>query len=190
MKKTILILTSLLPLAAQSNELGLLLGNLRGGGTPELGSGTALQANYAHRIADLGPARLYFGVNLLANTQRKVTSANLAVIRDVASLYLTPELKLKLATGRIQPYVFAGAGYAAYEHSTLTLGGANNPGPRNSSTGSFTYGGGVDIPIIRWLALRGELRDNFTGAPKFNVDTAKKLHNASFSGGFVLRWGS
>jgi hypothetical protein len=179
---------TILPLAAQSQELGLLLGNLRGVETPTLGAGTSLQANYAFRFASAGPLKLFAGVNLLASPQRKVTSINLAVIRDLASLYLTPELKVKLGSGRLQPYAFLGAGLAVYEHSELTIGGAPNPGPRTSNTGALTYGGGVDLGIVKWLALRGEIRDTYSGAPVFNIVTSKQ-HNASLSGGFVLRWG-
>lgn len=189
MKLILLAALTLIPLAAQNQELGLLLGTLRGAGTPALDSGTALQANYAHRIATVGPVRLFAAVNLLANPQRKVPSLNPIVIRDLASLYLTPELKAKLGSGRVQPYGFFGGGLAVYEHSTLTTGGQPNPGPRTSNTGAVTYGAGVDIAIIKWLGLRGELRDNFSGAPVFNIPTGKR-HNTSITGGFVLRWGN
>lgn len=189
MKLILLAALTLVPLAAQNQELGLLLGTLRGADTPALGSGTALQANYAHRIATVGPVRLFAAVNLLANPQRKVTSLNPIVIRDLASLYVTPELKAKLGMGRVQPYAFFGGGLAVYEHSTLATGGQPNPGPRTSNTGAVTYGAGIDIAIIKWLGLRGELRDNYSGAPVFNIPTGKR-HNTSITGGFVLRWGN
>lgn len=186
--RLILLLLSVPLLSAQTQELGLLLGTLRGAGTPALGSGTALQANYAHRFATAGPVQLYAAVNLLANPQRKVTTLNPAVIRDVASLYLTPELKAKLTLSRLQPYAFLGAGLAVYEHSTLTTGGSPNPGPRTANTGALTYGAGMDVPIVKWLALRAEIRDNYTGAPVFNIPAGKR-HNTAITGGFVLRWG-
>ena len=188
MRTITLAIMTILPLAAQNQELGLLLGNLRGVDSPAVGSGTALQASYAFRFASPGPFKLFAGVNLLANPQRKVTSPNAAVIRDLASLYVTPELKLKRGAGRLQPYAFLGAGLGVYEHSTLTIGGALNPGPRTSNTGALTYGGGVDIGVINWLALRGELRDTYSGAPVFNINAGKQ-HNISITGGIVLRMG-
>ena len=188
MKLLPLYLLTFLPLLAQNQELGLSIGNLRGVNTPTLGGGTALQANYAFRFASAGPVKIYAGVNFLANPQRKVTSLNPAVIRDLASAYITPELKLKLGENRLQPFAFIGAGLAIYEHSTMTLGGAPNPGPRTSNTGALTYGGGVDVKVIKWLALRGELRDTYTGAPTYNILTSKQ-HNTSITAGFVLRWG-
>ena len=188
MKLQTLYLLTLLPLLAQNQELGLSIGNLRGVDTPALGGGTALQANYAYRFAAAGPAKLYAGVNFLANPQRKVTSLNPVVIRDLASAYITPELKVKLGESRLQPFAFIGAGLAIYEHSRLTIGGAANPGPRASNTGALTYGGGVDVNVIKWLAFRGELRDTYSGAPTYNIRTNKQ-HNASITAGFVLRWG-
>ena len=189
MKLLTLTLALLLPLMGQKHELGLLLGNLRGADNPNLGSGTVLQANYGVRVASVGPAKFITGVNFLANAQRKVTTTNLAVIRDLASAYITPELKIKLGEQRVQPFAFIGAGLAIYEHSLLTTGGASNPGPRTSNTGAFTYGAGVDVAVIKWFALRGEFRDTFTGAPSYNIRTGKQ-HNASITGGFVLRWGN
>jgi len=189
MKQLPLYLLTFLPLLAQNQEIGLLIGNLRGVNTPTLGSGTALQANYAFRFASAGTVKLYAGINFLANPQRKLTSLNPVVIRDLASAYITPELKLKLGEHRLQPYAFVGAGLAIYEHSTLTIGGAPNPGPRTSNTGALTYGGGVDVNVIKWLALRGELRDTYSGAPTYNIRTGKQ-HNTSITGGFVLRWGN
>lgn len=188
MKPLILFSIFTLSLAAQSNELGLSIGRIGGTDTPSVAHGTALQANYAHRLGSAGPLSLFAGVNLLANPQRKVTSANLGVIRDLASLYITPELKVQLKFSPLRPYLFAGGGLAVYEHSTETLGGAPNPGPRTSSTGAFTYGGGLDISIVRWVAFRGEIRDNYSGAPTYNIPTGKQ-HNTSLTAGLVLRWG-
>jgi opacity protein-like surface antigen len=188
MTRLTLLLLTLLPLSAQSHELGLLLGSLRGNNTPPLGSGTALQANYAFRVAAAGPVQLFAGANFIANPQRKVTPANPIGIRDLASLYLTPELKLKFGRNRLQPYAFLGAGLAVYEHSTLTAGGAPNPGPRTSNAAAFTYGAGADLKVIKWLSLRAELRDNFSGPPTYNIP-ASNQHNTSLTGGFVLHWG-
>jgi opacity protein-like surface antigen len=188
MNRIILLLLTLLPLAAQSQELGLLLGTLRGNDNPALGSGMALQANYAFRFAAPGPVQLFAGVNFIANPQRLVTPSSPNGIRDLASLYLTPELKLKFGRGRIQPYTFIGAGLAVYEHSTLTAGGAPNPGPRTSNTGTLTYGAGADLKVFKRLSLRGELRDNYSGAPTYNVPAGNQ-HNTSLTGGFVLHWG-
>lgn len=164
------------------------MGTLRGGGVGNLRSGTAFQANYAHRVAGSGPLRVSLGVNLLANPQRQVRSQIPISIRDVATLYLTPEVRIAASAGPLEPYVFGGGGWALYEHSRLTQSGAENPGPRTAGTGAVTYGGGLDVVLRRWLALRGEVRDTYTGAPRYNFGAGRQ-HNVSITGGFVLRWG-
>lgn len=174
------LLLAATPLFAQSHELALSLGVLRGNDTPQLSSGIALQANYSYRLT----ARLHAAVNLIANPQRRTAPASPVLIRDVASLYLTPELQCRWRVA----YAFAGAGLAVYEHSTLTTAGAPNPGPRTANTSTLTYGGGANIPLRRWLALRAEARDNFSGPPVYNVPAANQ-HNISLTTGFVLRWG-
>ena len=178
--KLTLLLFAAAPLFAQSQELALSLGTLRGNSAPSLTSGLALQANYAIRLAP----HLHAAVNLLANPQRRVAPASPNIIRDVASLYLTPELQCRWRFA----YAYAGAGLAVYEHSTLTASGAPNPGPRTANTGTLTYGAGANVPITRRLALRAEARDNFSGPPVYNVP-ATKQHNVSLTAGFVLRWG-
>ncbi len=173
---------------AAEQELGLMLGRLQGTATPRLGSGTALGANYSRRVAANGPVGFWVGANLLANPQRKVTAGRPESITDVATLYVTPEARVVVGAGRVRIYGLAGAGWAVYEHSRLTAVGAPNPGPRTATTGAFTYGGGVDIGVWRWLGLRGEVRDFYTGAPRYNFPAGRQ-HNVAISAGLVMRWG-
>ena len=128
--------------------------------------------------------------HFLANPLREVSGGS-TLTRDFASLYLTPGVRVKLnPVGIIQPVGVIGGGWALYEQSRETIGGAPNPAPRHLNRGAFTYGGGVDIRILRWLAIRGDVRDFYTGRPQFNLLNLKGgQHNVVASGGFVLRWG-
>lgn len=193
MKTTaLLVLLAGLPAMAQQHELGLTLGGLvkqdRTGLT--LGSGVALQANYGYRLWDAGVSSLYGEVHLLANPQRQISSADLSVTRDLATLYITPGLRLKFfPKAPLSPFVAAGAGYAQYEQSTALLNGAANPAPRNVYHGAVDYGGGVDWRGWRWLGLRAEIRDFYTGGPAFNSRAIfGKQHNVVAGGGLVLRF--
>ena len=77
-----------------------------------------------------------------------------------------------------------------YEQSLLTIGGAPNPAPRYIQRGAFDFGGGVDTKLWRWIGLRGEVRDFYTGAPAYNISgVGGGQHNVVAGGGFVLRWG-
>lgn len=178
------------------HEVGLTLGGLlsqqrTGGSTSlELGSGVALQANYGYRLWGGTKAALYGEVHLLANPQRQVSSTNQTLTRDVATLFITPGIRLKFRPGgSIAPYVVAGGGWADYEQSTTTLAGAPNPAPRTVNHGVFDYGGGVDFKFWRFVGLRAEIRDFYAGAPAYNSPAFKGgQHNVVAGGGLVLKF--
>ena len=51
------------------------------------------------------------------------------------------------------------------------------------------YGLGGDVRLTRFLALRMELRDFFTGTPAYNVPLRRTgQHNVVAGGGLVLRF--
>ncbi len=185
------------PLWAQKQEVGLTLGQLlqsdrtsTDGIRFSLGSGVALQADYEYRLLGVRPVALYIGAHILANPQRVITSSNGGLTRDVASLYVTPGLMLKLfPRGRIVPWASIGGGYADYQQSTTVLNGQLNPASRDTSHGVFQFGGGVDVPIWRFVAIRGEVRDFYTGNPSYNVPLSGGQHNVVAGGGIVLRFG-
>ncbi len=197
--RTALFLLSVLPLLGQRQELGLLLGGFKPASrtltvTPpakaDFTAGLTYYANYGIRIAGGGGASLWFEVPFAATPQHRIESASGLVTRDVATLYITPGLRLKFASGRrVQPYIAAGAGYALFEHSTLRGDGRENAAPRTLGRGAFQFGGGVDVAVWRWFGLRGEFRDFVSGSPAFNLPVKGSLqHNALFAGGFVLKF--
>ena len=196
----IALLAMLLPasLFAQKQEVGLTLGGLTAtdrtstNGTQfNVGSGISLQANYEYRLLHAGPAALYVGVHFLASPQRQITSLNGSLTHDIASLYITPNLMVKLFPhSRIIPWGAIGGGYGDYEQSTTVLSGALNGAPRELSRGVLMYGGGIDVPIWRFVALRGEIRDFYTGNAAYNLPLSNSQHNVTAGGGIVLRFGS
>jgi hypothetical protein len=192
-------LSSVSPLAAQRHEIGLTLGAVHTGARsltslPDVSSdtGTALEANYGYRIAALGIASVYLETQFVANGLRDVHSAFTAAPHDYATLFVTPGVRVKfLPKSRIAPWVAAGGGYAAYQQSSLTLAGAPNPPASHYlNTGAIDFGGGVDLPGWRWVGLRAEIRDFYTGNPAFNAPlSASGQHNVVAGGGLVLRLG-
>ncbi len=128
--------------AAPRHEIGLTLGRrqpltrAKGPSGLELQSGTALQANYGYRLTGGDKAALYGEVYFLSTPQQQVSSADTSLTRDVATIFLTPGVRLKFMPARaVSPYLAIGAGWALFEHSTLTLGGRPNPAPRRVSHG-------------------------------------------------------
>ena len=176
-------------------EVGLTLGGLftgerTGGATHlDLGSGIALQANYGYRLLGNHSIALFAEVHLLANPLRNVTSTDSTVTRDVASLFITPGIRVKFfQSSRITPYAAIGGGWADYQQSTLTLGGAANRAPRTVNHGAFDYGGGFDVKLWRFVGLRSEIRDFYTGSPSYNTGQIHGgQHNVVAGGGLVFR---
>jgi hypothetical protein len=155
-----------------------------------LGSGMAFQVNYARRIVDGEKLALYAEINFIASPLRDVSSGLPSATRNVASLYLTPGIRVKaLPRSRVSPYFAIGGGYADYEQSTTRLDGTANSAPRELARGTFDFGAGVDVRIWRWVALRGEARDFFSGAPAYNVPSITGgQNNVVALGAIVLRW--
>lgn len=156
----------------------------------DLGSGIALQVDYGHLVAGGARAALSYEIHFLANPLRTVTSAPQFATRDVATLFITPGLRLKFrATAHVSPYISLGGGLGWFEQSTKELDGSPNPASRELFRGAFDFGGGVDVPVWRFVALRGEARDFFTGSPNYNIASIRgSQNNVVVGAGFVIRW--
>lgn len=182
---------------AQRHELGLTLGSVlsqdRGAAATSLnlGSGTALQVDYSHQIRKGNRfVAVYGDLVFMANPQRVVASTIKTAIRDVASLYVVPGVKIKFVPdGKVSPWFSIGAGYSLYEHATSLLNGVVSPVGRHVNRGTIAYGGGLDWKVWRNVSLRAEARDFYSGPPTYNVPgTAGGQHNQVVGGGFVLRF--
>ncbi len=154
------------------------------------GPGVGLQVNYGRRFLEGNKFALYGEVNFLASPLREVSSSVTSATKNFASLYITPGVRLKiLPKSRISPYFAIGGGYADYEQSTTEINGQPNPASRQLARGVFDFGAGVDVHVWRWVALRGEARDFYTGSPNYNVASISGgQHNVVAGGAVVLRW--
>ena len=178
------------------HEVGLTLGGLLGSGRTggathlDLISGIAFQANYGYRLLGGRKAALYGEVHLLANPLRDVNSSAQTLTANVATLFVTPGLRVKFfPSSGMAPYVVAGGGLADYAQSTTTLDGRPNPAPRTLNHGVFDYGGGVDFKFWRFVGLRAEVRDFYAGGPAYNTSAVRGgQHNVAAGGGLVLKF--
>jgi opacity protein-like surface antigen len=177
------------------NELAFGLGGipaLSRSNSPSLdaGSGVALQANYGRRFLGTNKWALYGEVNFVSSPLRDVSSSALAATHDFASLYVTPGVRFKFRpASRISPYAVVGGGYADYEQSTTVIARGPNPASRQLARGVFDFGAGVDVHLWRFIALRGEARDFYTGSPNYNIPSISGgQHNVVATGAFVLQW--
>jgi hypothetical protein len=151
----------------------------------------ALQANYAVPVWAKGPVALLPEVHFLSSPLRNVASANPLSVRDYASLFITPGLRVKFNPGKtVSPWVAAGFGYAQFQSSELLLNGQRSPVRERQHTYAGNFGGGVDVKVWKWLGLRGEIRDFVSPNPRYNVSvTNGQQHNVVIGGGLVLKFG-
>lgn len=181
--------------SAPQHEIGLTLGGFFGSnrklpqGPLELGGGAALQANYGYKFVERSKAALYGEVHFLASPQRLVSSIDQSLTRDIATIYVTPGIRVKFfPRAAMSPYFAVGGGYAVYEQSLNRLDGQPNPAPRTIHRGAFDFGAGVDVKFWRFVGLRGEIRDFYSGSPAYNAPSPSGQHNVMAGGGFVLRF--
>ncbi len=182
-------------LLAQKHEVGLTLGGLVPGsrssalGALDLSGGPGFQANYGYRLVDRTKIALLAETHFLANPLRDISSINRSATRDVATLYVTPGVRLKFAPrAKLSPYLVAGGGYALYEQSFQQINGQPNPASRFAHRCVFDFGGGLDVRVWRFFSVRSEIRDFYSGSPSFNAPAAGGQHNVVASGGFALRF--
>ena len=182
--------------AAPKNELAFGLGELpsfsrSNSPTLDVGPGVALQVNYGRRFLSSRHVALYGEINFVASpTAREITTSLNTATHDFASLYITPGIRVNFRpASRISPYALVGGGYADYEQSLTRIDGGRNPAPRELSRGVFDFGAGIDVHVWRFVALRGEARDFYTGSPNYNISSVSGgQHNIVATGAFVLRW--
>lgn len=106
--------------------------------------------------------------------------------------YVTPGALVKLLPGRrVEPFVFVGAGYARVVEAELTSLSPVRGGSANRGTWAVTYGGGADLRIVRWFAVRGELRNLYTGETQGAIqlpEETRQRNTLVLAGGLSFRF--
>ena len=177
------------------DEFAVSIGSLSGGspsvtsvGPLSLGSGLALQANYAHKYRELKWGALYWELNAMGNPFRHLSGFPVTATSEIRSLYVTPGVRFQFTPQeRITPYVAAGGGYAFYDSSSVNIAGGANKGSV-TNTYAIDYGAGVDIVASKRYVVRGDVRGFYTGCPALGVNTNGGLFNFVISGGIVWRF--
>ena len=181
---------------AQNQDLTFSLGgipgqsrNFQGSGTAQISADRSLGVNYGHHFLGGRKAALFGEIEFVALPNRHVNSATAIVPTSYASLYVTPGLRLKLfPNSRLCPWGAIGGGYALYEESAQLSNGQKTT-TKFLNRGVFSYGGGLDYRLARFIGLRGEIRDFFSGNPNLNVALSSSTqHNLVASGGIILHF--
>lgn len=181
----------------RNQELTFSLGGIPGqtrsfqgsAGTAQISADRSFGVNYGYRFLGVKAAALYGEIEFVAIPNRGLTAASATVPQNYASLYLTPGLRLKFFPGsRLSPWGAIGGGYALYQESAQLSNGQNTTN-KFLNRGVFDYGGGLDYRLFRFISLRGEVRDFFSGNPNLNAALRSSTqHNVVASGGIILRF--
>jgi len=90
---------------------------------------------------------------------------------------------------RISPYLLAEGGALVFDPTSSRFG--TLPRARTQARGTFAYGGGADLPLLKFVALRAEYRGLVYDAPYFGLaalNTNSVTHTAQPSAGIVIRF--
>ena len=185
--------------SAQRNELSAIVGrtfisdqgvknvpsfdtNLR------FGNGLSFEANLARRLkGGEGIAALTVEIPVVYNRDEDIHYSVNVVPRQYSAIFVTPSLRANLLPeAPFSPWLSLGGGYGHFsEDSKLEFFG-DNPGKTGTSTGVLQFGGGLDVRVWRWLGVRAQVRDFYSGVPHLNVDTGRnRQHNYLVGGGMV-----
>jgi opacity protein-like surface antigen len=189
MTKIFLLALTAASLFGQSKELGLTIGTVfpQQRSLLDLRPGLTLNANYGQRVWQNANLALLGEVHLLASPLRNVETKTPTAVRDFASLYVMPGLRLKMRpASRVSPYLAGGFGYAQYQSSELLQNANRNPLRDRQHTYGGNVGGGVDIRVVKHLSVRGEVRDFMTPSPRYNTPLTGLQHNVQASVGIVF----
>ena len=191
---------------AQSNEIGFLVGGMFSPNTDRVSgvacivtdpncaapNHTSSRISYegvvAHRLANLHLASFYLELPVVGVPNRTVRHDTLLpgsvnVFQDYSSVFFTPGLKLKFSLPVLSPFVSVGGGFAHFSPDTNSVGTT----PSSSTTGAFQVGGGIDLGLIPHIALRGEVREFYTGNP-FSSSVGTSRHNIFAGAGLVVHF--
>ena len=199
-----LLLAGLLP--AQRNELSLQFGttltqrrsiSLPRQLQPVIGSDILSEDNglaggivYRVRLVRLGSA-----ASLLAEVPVFIVQATttnlLPQSTSGATGFLTPGAVVRfLPDARLSPYVLFGAGYARVVEAQLTSTVPLRGEFANEGTWAINYGGGADLRLGSVVAIRGEVRNFYTGSTDdlSLPEVFRQRNTLLVTGGLVFRF--
>jgi hypothetical protein len=174
---------------AQKNDAAVTVGGYLQTTDPlNLGAAWALEGSYA-RSFWRGPAlSLSFELPVAGSFKSSIpTLSGLTVASSYNSLFITPGVRVRLGPSFfLSPYVAAGIGYGRFNKNLRGGGTATD------DTVAFDVAGGLDLKVLPFISLRGEIRDFNSGG--LNLPTlAQSLatgrqNNLFITAGIALKW--
>lgn len=151
------------------------------------GKGISFEVDYAHALFRGGIIKLSGEVPVMFNLDEDLNSGVDVVPSDYKQIFVTPAARLNLfPTTAVSPWVSFGGGFGHFSEGSQLIYGGTNPG-KSTTTGVIQGGLGLDVKVWKWVNLRAEVRDFWSGEPDFPLaDTGKtRQHNYFVGGGFI-----
>ncbi len=170
---------------SQSNDIALTGGGMFSFTNPlDLGAAWALEGTFAHRIAAPPLVSVYFELPVAGSFTSPIPKlSGVSIARSYTSLFVTPGLRLRLAPSfPLSPYFSVGIGYARF-HDQLFNG--NN---RVSNSFAVDIGGGLDLHVLPFIGLRGEIRNFNSGGLDIPTLALGRQNSLFATAGIVFRF--
>ena len=151
------------------------------------GKGTSFEIDYARALFRGGIIKISGEVPAMFNLDEDVNSGVDVVPADYKQIFVTPAARVNLfPTTAVSPWVSFGGGFGHFSEASQLIYGGPNPG-KSTTTGVIEGGLGLDVKVWKWVNIRGEVRDFWSGEPDFPLaDTGKtRQHNFFVGGGFI-----
>jgi opacity protein-like surface antigen len=106
---------------------------------------------------------------------------------NYTATFVVPGVKLKLVPEfPASPYFFAGVGVAHFSANGTLSGSVVD---KSNTTTAVDFGGGLDIKVLPFFSIRGELRNVNSGGLGFAlpIETGRQ-NNIMATGGLVFRF--
>jgi opacity protein-like surface antigen len=187
-RKTSMIFFVLLMAAlacAQSNEVALTGGGYFAASNPlDLGVAWALEGSVAHRVFGVPFISIYGELPIAGSFSSSIPTINgLTVAKSYNSLFITPGVRLRIwPSFPISPYLVAGVGYSRFNRKLFD-------GSTSADSGfAWDVGGGLDVKVLSFISLRGEVRDFNSGNLGLESLATGRQNNLFVTGGVAVRF--
>lgn len=170
---------------AQSNDVALTAGGYFAVSNPlDLGAAFALEGTVAHSIASIPFASAAIEVPVAGSFKSSIpTLAGTTLARSYTSLFITPGLRLRLAPSfPVSPYFAVGLGYGRFNRTLF------NGTTSAQSTFALDIGGGLDLKVLPFISLRGEIRDFNSGGLGIETLALGRQNNLFVTIGLAVRF--
>ncbi|HZQ24075.1 MAG TPA: outer membrane beta-barrel protein [Terriglobales bacterium] len=182
---SLFVLFSVLSANAQSNDVALTGGGYFAVSNPlDLGVAWALEGSFAHRIFSVPMVSVGAELPIAGSFSSSIpTLSGLAVAKSYTSLFITPGVRVRLAPSFfLSPYLAAGLGYGRFNRQLFGGGTSSN------STFALDVGGGLDLKVLPYISLRGEIRDFNSGGIGIETLALGRQNNVFVTVGVAVRF--